>query len=66
MCQTSNCQLPVGMRNLFFPLLYVWQVLMSGVIKHVGISNVCVNLFFPFCSIGIIFLCSCESLLLFG
>jgi len=25
-----------------------------------------VNLFFPFCSIGIIFLCSCESLLLFG
>jgi len=50
------------MRNLLFPCLYVWQVLLSEVLKDVGTFNVYGNSF-PECSIGIYFSFALERVL---
>jgi len=47
---------------IFFPCLYVWQILLSEVLKDVGTSNVYGNSF-PECSIGIYFFSALERIL---
>jgi len=55
MCQTFNFQLYVGMGNLFFLLLILWQVLMSDVMKDVATSKHMREFVFHVCSIWIYF-----------